>query len=236
MLNETMASISAAIHAMPNPFPRVSVIKHYKGATLTQQGRIIAISQDSGMIQATQRHTFPILEGKIHLRSRAFPGAITATIHPVDFTQGTFQLSDLAYRDWIDRGSERVQPKGAVYVDVDLNGKTTRACLDDISAEGMSILVSAMIARNGRMSQGTRVRLNFELASGLVFTQVPGEVVYLQKTGTRMLKIGLRLILDEQQKQALENYIARRYEEILEEISQNFHRMRDPCRVENLYF
>jgi hypothetical protein len=236
MSNEAMASISAAIHAMPNPFPRVNLIKHYKGATLTQQGRIIAISQDSGMIQATQRLTFPILEGTIHLRSRAFPGAITATVHPIDYTQGTFQLSDLTYRDWIDRGSERVQPKGAVYVDLDHNGRTTRACLDDISAEGMSILVSAMVARNGKLSRGSNVRLSFQLGSKLVFDQVVGEVMYQQKTGSRMLKLGLRLILDDEQKEALEEYILSRYEEILEEVRQNFHRMRDPCRVENLYF
>lgn len=236
MFSESMASISAAIHALPTPFPRVNLIKHYKGATLTQPGRIIAISQDSGMIQATQPLTFPFLEGTIHLRSRAFPGAITATIHPVDFSQGTFRLSDLTYREWCDRRTERVQPKGAVYVDIDLAGKTTRACLDDISSEGMGVLVSAMAARNGRLSLGSKVGLSFQLAPDLVFSQVDGEVVYREKAAARMLRVGLRLFLETEQKEALEAYVARRHNEIFEELKQNYYRVREPCRVENLYF
>ncbi len=236
MIGESMSSISAAIHALPNPFPRVNLIKHYKGATLTQPGRIIAISQDSGMIQATQPITFPFLEGTIHLRSRAFPGAITATIHPVDFSQGTFRLTDLTYREWCDRKAERVQPKGAVYVDMDLHGKTTRACLDDISSEGMGVLVSAMAARNGRLSLGTKVSLSFQLTQDLVFNQVDGEVVYREKASSQMLRVGLRLFLEKEQKDALEAYVNRRHHEIFEELKQNYYRMREPSRVENLYF
>jgi hypothetical protein len=100
----------------------------------------------------------------------------------------------------------------------------------------MGILVSAVADRNGRLSEGVKAWLSFELTSGLVMERVEAEVIYRQKAGAQLLRIGLRLFPDEDQKSALEEYVLHRYEEILEELKAEYTRRSEPCRVDNLYF
>jgi len=154
MSYQTMTSVADVISSLPHPYPPVNLTKHYKGTTLNQPGRIVDINPVSATIQATQHLTFYILLGMIHLRSGAFPGAICANIHPVDYTHGTFHLSDLSYGDWWDRKAERVQPKSPTYINMCLYRKTYRAFLIDICNEGMGILVNKNIDPECKLRPG----------------------------------------------------------------------------------
>lgn len=116
MPTPNMTSITEAIQALPGPFPAVEITNYYKGITLDQQGQIVSINPEAATIKATQRRTFPSLEGRIHLRSTAFPGAISGMVHPVDYSRGIFQLTGLSYTEWRDRQAERVQPKAPTYI------------------------------------------------------------------------------------------------------------------------
>lgn len=236
MSTQTMASISNAISALPAPYPRVSLIKHYKGTTLNLQGRIIAIDPNSAMIQATQRLTFPILDGMIHMRSKSFSGAITATIHPVDYAQGTFQLSELSYGEWRERKSERVQPKYPTYLAVNYGGVVYRSFLMDISTNGMGILVNRSIHRGSGLHTGAKILLDFQLEPAFEFKNIYGSIVYWQEVGQQLIKLGLTIFPDRDQEADLKTYIHRRHEEILAELKQDSICLREPCRVENLYF
>ena len=236
MSNQAMASIADVIGTLPIPYPPISLTKHYKGITLNQQGRIVAISPNSVTIQATQRRTFHCLDGMIHLRSGAFPGAISATIHPIDYTEGTFQLSDLSYGDWQDRRAERVQPKNPIYLTMKFSHKTFRAFMEDICTVGMGILVNSNIDIEGRLRVGGKLLLDFELTPEFPFTRLTGMVVYRQKVGQNLIKFGLHLFPNTAQKIALQNYIIQRHDEILDELEKDSIRMYEPRRVENLYF
>lgn len=236
MSYQTMTSTADAINALPKPYPPVSLTKHYKGVTLSQQGRIVAINPVSATIQATQHRTFHILSGMIHLRSGAFPGAISATIHPVDYTHATFHLSDLSYGDWRDRKAERVQPKCPTYIAMYFHRKTYRAFLEDICSEGMGILANKNSDPDGRLRPGVKLLLEFQLASEQLFFHLKGTIVYRKNVGQKLIKYGLRLLPNTYQKNALQGYITQRYDEILSEMEQDYFRMRQPCRVENQYF
>jgi hypothetical protein len=229
-------SIAAAISALPSPYPPIILTKHYKGTSLHQQGRIVTINPNSATIQATQRLTFHILSGMIHLRSEAFPGAISATIHPVDFTHGTFHLSDLSYGDWRERKAERVQPKFPTYVTIHSYRKTYRAFLEDISNTGMGILANNTFDPDGKLRPGVKLLLEFQLPPQPSFIHLKGTIVYRKVIGPHLDKIGIHLLPNAGQKTALQDYITNRYDEILKELEQDYIRMLDPCRVENLYF
>jgi len=231
-----MASIADTIGALPNPYPPVDLINHYKGITLNQPGRIVAINPDSATIKATQPMTFPSLDGMIHLRSGAFTGAISATIHPVDYTQGTFQLSNLSCGAWRERQAERVQPKYPTYIAMSFGRHTYRAFLEDISTEGLGIQANKTIDPDGRLRVGAKLFLDFQLAQEHLFIHLKGMIVYRQKVGQQLIRFGLRLFPTADQKTILQRYIIQRYDEILDELEQDFIRMRQPCRVENLYF
>ena len=236
MSYQTMPSVADAISTLPTPYPPVSLIKYHKGTTVKQQGSIIAIDPISATIQATQHQTFYILSGKIHLRSKAFPGAISATIHPVDYSHGTFRLSDLSYSEWQDRRSERVQPKRPTYINIHHYRKTYHAFLHDISKEGMGILVNETIHPDGRLKPGCKLRLEFQLTPEHIFAGLKGTIVYRMNLGPPMIKYGLQLLPNQIQKNRLQAYITQRYDEILYELEQDYIRTSDPFRVENQCF
>jgi hypothetical protein len=236
MTYQTISSVADAINALPNPYPPVSLNKHYKGTTLNQKGRIVDINPVSATVQATQRLIFHVLLGMIHLRCGAFPGAISATIHPVDYKLGTFHLSDLSYGSWYDRKAERVQPKCPTYINMYLYRKTYRAFLEDISNEGMGILVNKTFDPDGRLRAGAKVLLEFRLSPEPLFSNLKGTLLYRKNVGQQMIKYGLQLFPKTDQKNTIQTYITQRYDEIQNELEQDYMRMSDPCRVENRYF
>jgi hypothetical protein len=236
MTDQTMTSIAEAIRTLPNPYPPIRLIKHYKAITLDQRGHIVDINPDTATIQATQRLTFHILSGMIHLRSEAYPGAISATIHPVDYNDGTFQLTDLSYGGWRDRKCERVQPKYPTHININYYRKTYRACLEDICNEGMGILVDKDIDPSGRLQPGAKLLLEFQLAPTHRITNLKGTIVYRKLVGQQLLKFGLQLSPNPTQKKTLQAYIFQRYDEIRHELEQEYLQICDLYRVENQYF
>jgi hypothetical protein len=236
MSDQMITSVADAISALPNPYPPVSLTKHYKGTTLNQQGRIVDINPVSATIQATQRLTFHILLGMIHLRSEVFPGAISATIHPVDYTNGTFHLSDLSYGGWRDRKNERVQPKRPTYINMVFYRKTYRAYLEDICCEGMGILVNKTIDPDGRLRPGIKLLLEFRLPPEHLFINLKGTILYRKNVGQQLIKYGLHLLPNTEQKTTLQAYINQRYDDILNELEQDYIRTREPYRVDNQSF
>ena len=236
MSDQPMVSIADAISAIPSPFPPISLIKHYKGTTLNQPGRIVDISPVSATIQASQRVTFHVLLGLIHLRTSAFPGAISATIRPIDYGEGTFYLSDLSYAGWRDRRTDRVQPKCPIYIDIRYYRKVYRACMEDISYEGMGILVNRDIDPGNRLRPGVKLSLEFRLASEHLITNLRGMIVYRKNEGQYLIKYGLQILPKTEQKKFIQSYIFQRSDEIRKELEQDYIRICDPCRVEDQYF
>jgi len=236
MSYQMVTSVADAISALPKPYPPVRLTKHYKGTTLNQQGRIVDINPVSATIQATRRMTFHILTGMIHLCSGAFPGAISATIRPVDYTNGTFHLSDLSYGGWRDRKAERVQPKRPTYINMYFYRKTYRAYLEDICCEGMGILVNKTIDPDGRLRPGIKLLLEFQLAPEHLFYNLKGTILYRKSVGQQLIKYGLHLLPNTDQKTTIQAYVTQRYDEILNELEQDYIRTREPFRLDNQSF
>jgi hypothetical protein len=236
MSYQTMTSVADAIRVLPVPYPPVRLITHYKATTLNQQGRIVDITPRSATVQATQRLTFHIMSGTVHLRTEAFPGAISANIHPVDYTDGTFSLSNLSYGDWRDRKTERVQPKCPMYIDIKFHRKIYRACVEDICDEGMGILVNKDLEPDSRLRPGAKLLLEFRLAPGHILFNLIGIVVYRMNVGQQLIKFGLQLRPDAIQKKSLRAYVMHRHDEILRELEQEHFQMCERFRIEYQYF
>jgi hypothetical protein len=236
MSYQMMTSVADVISALPKPYPTVCLTKHYKGTTLNQLGRIVDIDPVSATIQATRCQTFHILLGIIHLRSGVFKGAISAIIHPVDFTHGTFHLSDLSYGDWRDRKTERVQPKCPTYVNMYFYRKTYHAYLEDISNEGLGILVNKNIYPDDKLRPGVKLLLELRLVPEHLYINLKGTIVYRKDVGPQLIKYGLQLLPNIEQKNTLQAYISRRYDEIQDELEQDYIRMNQPYHAKNQYF
>jgi hypothetical protein len=239
MLSKNPASteaITAAFGVLPQKNQSLSLTKHYKGITINEDVRVVDIKPDCATIQATQREIFPCLVGEIHLHSQGFPQSIAGQIHPVDYAQGTFLLSDLAYMDWKDRSFDRVQPKGSVYLNIHHNRETFRAFLEDISIDGMGILGNRVMDPSNQLRVGVKVKLEFQLDEEYNYANLAAMVVYRQKVGLQLVKFGLHLYPNAFQKRTLQRYISLRKDEILKEVHQTYIRSREPQRIENLFF
>jgi hypothetical protein len=239
MLTKNPAStetINAVFGALPPNNPSFSLTKHYKGITLSENVRVVDIRPECTTIQATQREIFPCLTGDIYLHSKTFPQSIAAQIHPVDYAQGIFLLSEFNYSEWRDRSSERVQPKDSVYLKLFHNRETYRAFLVDISTSGMGIMGNKTMDPFNQLKPGEKVEMEFQLNEKYHYSDLIGELVYRHKVGLHLVKFGLELLPTSFQKRSLRRYITHRVDEILEEVNQNYLRSCDPHRVENLYF
>jgi hypothetical protein len=232
----TTEAITAAFGNLFQRDPSINLTKYYKGITLSEDIQVVEIKPDCATIRASRREIFPCLEGKIHLHSQKFPQSFSGRIHPIDYGQGTFLLTDLAYTDWMDRSIERVRPKDPTYVNLHHNCGTFRAFLKDISIDGMGILGDKAIDPSNQLGVGEKVMLDFQLSEGEPIGNLVGKLVYRQKTCSELVKFGFMLYPDAHQKHTLQQYISRRKDDILEEIYQAYIRSCEPHRVENLYF
>jgi hypothetical protein len=239
MLSKNPAStetITAAFGVLPSNNPSLSLTKHFKGITLSENVQVVDIKPESATIQANQREIFPCLEGNIYLHCSSFPKSVAGQIHPVDYAKGIFLLSDLAYADWKDRSCERVQPKDSVYLKIHHNREIYRAFLVDISTVGMGIMGNRSMDPFNQLKVGENVDLEFQLNEEYSYSDLAGKLAYRQKVGLHLVKFGLELQPNKVQKRSLKRYITQRIDEILEEVNQNYIRSCEPHRVENLYF
>jgi len=232
----TTGAITAALGDLPQKEPSISLTKHYKGITLSEDIRVVDIQPDCATIRASRREIFPCLEGEIHLHSQIFPKSFSGRIRPIDYGQGTFLVSDLAYADWKDRSFERVHPKDSIYVNLHHNTGTFRAFLKDISIDGMGILGDKASDPFNQFEVGVKVMLDFQLSEDEPLANLAGMLAYRQKICSELVKFGLILYPNAHQKHTLQQYISRREDDILEEIYQAYIRSCQPYRIENLYF
>lgn len=233
----TTEAITVTIGDPPQKDPSISLTKHYKGITLSDDNiRILDIQRGCATIRASRREIFPCLEGEIHLHSQIFAKSLSGRIRPIDFGQGTFLLSDLSYANWRARGFDRVHPKNSIYVNLHHNDSTFRASLKDISIDGMGILGYKTIDPQRQLSVGVNVALDFRLPEVEPLASLAGTLVYRRKISSELIKFGLLLYPNAHQKQTLGQYISQRKDDILDEIYQTYIRSFQPYRVENQYF
>ena len=228
--------VSAVIGSLSQNDQIVRLTRQYKGITLAQEARIVEVTPDTATLQATRSQRFPLMEGDIHLHSQAFPRPVAARVRHINFEQGLLLLSDLAYADWKKRQTERVQPQKPTYANLTYRRHTYRALIEDISIDGLGLLANRAIDPNDRLQVGGKVSLKFQYTPEIAFSNLNGMLVYRQKVGLQLVKFGIHLYPDANEKQILEAIISQRREEILQELDQLYSQPREAQRIENLYF
>jgi hypothetical protein len=153
----------------------------------------------------------------------------------MNYVDGVFHLSDFAIQDWKERQAERVQPRDPVYVTLHWRSKEARVCMEDISLNGMGVFAGSDVGRLIHIQPGLTVRLEFALAD-FRYENLEGRILYRQRIGQYVDKLGMRLFPNAKQRRSLEQYIARRRREILDEIGEIYLRSREPRGVESQYF
>lgn len=232
----TLADVTAVMGALPQMDLPVNLVKQYKGLELSQEVHFIEVTPEYVALRPTRLDLCTVLEGEIQLHSQLLPKPVAAQMVDFNFDQGTLHLADFSFIEWKERKSERVQPKESTYVTAQCRHRTCRFFLEDISANGVGLLIARDLEQEMKVSLGCLVYLDFQLTPEISLTHLKGKLRYIRQFNQTLYKAGIELIPRVKQARLLENYVSQRKAEILDEVIQDFARMRSPRGVENLYF
>jgi hypothetical protein len=213
----------------------MTLTKQFKGLELSQPVRLLEATPEYAVLQATNPTLIPLLEGVVSLHSQAFSTSIVGRVEHMNYVDGVFHLADFSIQDWKQRQYERVQPKDPTYITMRWRQKAGRVCLEDISVSGMGVFAGREVGREIKIEAGLIVHLDFRLYE-YAFEHLEGRILYRQRVGQCVEKLGIRLFPNSKQRRSLEEYVALRRQEILAEVSEIYIKAREPHGVECQYF
>jgi len=216
----------------------LELTKSFRGMLVQQDISILEVNPDGAAFRVTNTEMCGALEGDVYLHSRLFPKPVMAQIKSLSLNKGTLVLSGFAYIDieWKKRQHERVQPKHPIYVTLHWKRKAVRVCMVNISVDGMGVLAYKIPEKGMRIQPGSNVQLDFELPPDHKYSALKGKIIYLNTTGKFSTTVGMRLFPKAKEARLLEEYVALRKQEILEELNQAYWELSRPRGVESLYF
>lgn len=216
----------------------LEVTKTYRGIVVQQDVNILEINSEEVTLRVTDIETCTALKGEVYLHNPLFPKPVMAQLKSMDLNKGLFVLSGLAYKDsdWKKRQYERVQPKHPTYVNLHWKGITVRACLANISVDGMGVTAYKLVEKGIKIQPGANIKLDFQLLADHKYTSTKGTVIYINATGKSLSLLGIRLYPRPREVHRLEKYITQRKQEILHELSLAYWEKSKPGGVESLYF
>ena len=212
--------------------------KTYKGIVLQQEVSILEVKPEDATFRVNNVEMCTALQGEVYLHNRLFPKPVIAHLKSLDIRRGMFILSGFTYTDieWVKRQNERVQPKGPHYATLRWKRKAVRACIENISVNGLGVLANTHFDWRMKAQPGSSIHLDFQLSPDHKYTAVKGKIIYIKAIGRTLVKIGIRLFPKIKQARLLDDYLARRKQEILGELNQAYWDMSMPRGVESLYF
>jgi len=216
----------------------VELTKSFRGLVVHEDVSILEVNLDDAAFRVSNTETCAALEGDVYLHSRLFPKPVMAQIKSLNLNKGRLVLSGFAYIDieWKMRQHERVQPKHPTYVTLHWKGKAVRPFVRNISVDGMGVLAYKILEKGMRIQPGSNVLLDFELPPDHQYTALKGTVIHIRAMGCYSSAIGMRFFPKAKEACSLDQYVALRQQEILEELNQVYWELSSPRRVESLFF
>lgn len=200
---------------------RLTLLRPYKGITFSQAVRVLSIHPDALLVQASdQRLLCASIGSRVHLVNLGSTRRLAARLAHADDRSGILLLTEVTSvnLEWKERESERVQPEVPVHGTLRCGRMRLRACLEDVSTQGASVLAHQAFQPGKELRAGSSVWLDFDLPSGFGRLSLRGSAVYMRPFGSAMARIGVRFSPGPIQNRLLERYTAHRREQILDEI------------------
>ncbi len=216
----------------------LELTKSFRGIIFKQDVSILEVSPDDATFRASNIEMCAATETEVYLHNQLFPKPVMAQLKSLNIRNGMLVLSDFAYADmeWKKRQHERVQPKCPIYVTLHWKGKALRACMENISVDGLGLLAYKLFEKGMKIRPGSIIRLDFQLSPGQKFSALRGRIIYINTIDRYSPTMGIRLFPKVKEVRVLEKYVARRKQEILEELNQEYSELSKPRGVDSLYF
>lgn len=151
---------------------------------------------------------------------------------------GKLVLSDFRLMDqnWIDRQSDRVQPRLPIFLSVVNGKKMTKANLFDLSLTGMCILIDKNSIDDSDKVMDSKLQILLTLPVSKTACKITGTVVQCRSIGNNLLRIGLNITMANKDRSIVAHYLSERKREILDELFLNFTGLLNYRETKDQYF
>ena len=144
-----------------------------------------------------------------------------------------FRLMD---QDWIDRQSDRVQPRLPIFVSMVNGKKITKANLFDLSLSGMCILLDKNNVKDPDKLLDSKLQILVTLPTSKTACKITGVVMQSRSVGINLLRIGLNISMSNKDRSIIAHYLSERKREILDELFLNFTGLLNYRETKDQYF
>lgn len=151
---------------------------------------------------------------------------------------GRLILNDFRIMDqtWIDRQSDRVQPRLPIFVSLVNGKKTTRANLFDLSVTGMCILLDKNCVEDPDKILDSKLQILLTLPTCKTACKITGLVVQCRPISNNLLRLGMDITMSNKDRSIVAHYLTERKREILDELFLNFTGLLNYRETKDLYF
>jgi hypothetical protein len=151
---------------------------------------------------------------------------------------GKLVLNDFRLMDqsWIDRQSDRVQPRLPIFVSLINGQKTTKANLFDLSITGMCILIDRNRVDGLDNLLDSKLQVLLPLPTYKSECKITGLVVQCRHIGNNLLRLGLNITMSNKDRAIVAHYLSERKREILDELFINFTGLLNYRETKDQYF
>lgn len=218
--------------------PVFTLTRSFRGMLFKQNTRIREIQENSATLEVSDARAFAIPGERLYLHNRVFTTPVRARLLDHDFNRGLLILADFENmeNEWKERHSERVQPKDPIYITLRHNHKLGQAFIDDISMDGIGLLISDRLQNELDIQAGGKVNMDLVLPPSYRFFTLKGTVLNLHHMNGCLVRLGIRVYPEWMETGLLEKYVSHRRAEILRELDQAVADALEPGGVEKLYF
>jgi hypothetical protein len=230
--------VLSAISYLGQQDAAIELKKTFRGLVLQQDVRVLDVNPQDAAFLISNVEMSAALEGAVYLHNQLLPKLVKAQVKSLDLRKCILVLTGFHFIDTElkKRQHERVRPKQSTYVKLHCKGKAHRACMDNISVNGMGVMAFKIFEGGMRVRPGSRVQLEVQLSPGHKDMALKGAIIYIKSIDRFQTKIGIKLFPTTLQSRLLKEYIAPRKQEILEELNQAYWELLKPRGIESLYF
>lgn len=215
--NALQAVKSLAFQRIP-----VAITATYKGLFFEERVAPLKVGPDYIVFRAPKSEICRTLRDKVILHSQVLPQSVRTSLQSLNPETCELTLSNFVYTGayWRDRHEQRVEPEAPIKAEVTINKNHYRANLNNLSLHGAGLLVYFGDEPRGVLSLKMPLEISFQLGLQNDF-HIPGTIASLRQMEYSLVQLGVQLRPSLSQITWLENYVARRKIEILEELNSH---------------
>ena len=199
----------------------IAVTGTYKGMFFEEKVAPLKVGPDFVVFRAPKSPMHQILHDKVILHSHVLPQSVRTDLQSIDALHSEITLTNFSFTGvyWRDRREQRIEPPIPLQAVITIGRQAYRANLNNLSLHGAGLLVYFGDDECRDLMLKKPVEVSFHLGPQPEI-RVAGSIASISQMDYTLAQLGIRMEPTSNQEIWLENYIAKRKIEILNELDR----------------